>query len=119
MLPQHVILHQFESASGQISQPYPTIDVQLKSSGSPKTFLQDVLFGENGLPEGAVPHLLSCKPAERDDLKGLLKEFCSVFASELPKQLPPNRGLGDVHEIPTAPDTVPIRQRMYRHSPQE
>ena len=33
-------------------------DGQLKMSGSPVLFLQDILYREKDLPEGAVPHLL-------------------------------------------------------------
>lgn len=52
-------------------------------------------------------------------LDHLLKEFKGVFPAELPKYVPPDRGLGDVHEIPVKPGTEPIARKMYRHSPKE
>ena len=52
-------------------------------------------------------------------LDHLLKEFKGVFPAELLKNVPPNRGLGDVHEIPVKPGTEPIARKMYRHSPKE
>ena len=52
-------------------------------------------------------------------LEHLLKEFKGVFPSELPKYVPPDRGLGDVHEIPVKSGTELIAKKMYRHSPKE
>ena len=52
-------------------------------------------------------------------LNQLLKESKGVFAAELSKYVPPDRGLGDVHEIPVKPGTEPIARKMYRHSPKE
>ena len=46
-------------------------------------------------------------------------EFRDVFPTELPKRVPPNRGLGDEMEIKLLPGTEPIRQKMYRQSPAE
>ena len=46
----------------------------------------------------------------------LLKEFKDVFPAELPKFVLPDRGLGDVHEIPIKPGTEPIARKMYSHS---
>ena len=40
-------------------------DNQLKTSGSPVLFLQDVLYREKEFPEGVLPHLL-----------GVTKEYC-------------------------------------------
>ena len=71
------------------------------------------------MPEGAVPHLLGLPKEQRGVLDHLLKEFKGVFPPELPKNVPPDRGLGDVHEIPVKPDTEPIARKMYRHSPKE
>ena len=49
----------------------------------------------------------------------LLAEFRDVFPPELPKQYPPDRGLGDAHEIPLVADAKPVKRQMYRHSPKE
>ena len=35
-------------------------DSLLKKSASPVLFLQDILYGEKDLPEGAVPHFSLC-----------------------------------------------------------
>ena len=45
-------------------------------------------------------------------MEHLLKEFKGVFPAELPKHVPPDRGLGDVHEIPIKPDTKAIARKM-------
>ena len=50
-----------------------SIDEKLKSSGSPKTFVQDVLYGLKGLPKGSVPHLLVADDTIREELRQLLK----------------------------------------------
>ena len=62
--------------------------------------LQELLYGDPALPEGAVPHLLGLPKEQRGVLDHLLKEFKGVFPPELPKNVPPDRVLGDVHEIP-------------------
>ena len=81
--------------------------------------LQELLYGDPALPEGAVPHLLGLLKEQRGVLDHLLKEFKGVFPSELLKTVPADRGLGDVHEIPVKPSTEPIARKMYRHSPKE
>ena len=85
----------------------------------PNCSLQELLYGDPDLPYGAVPHLLGLPKEQRGVLDHLLKEFKGVFPAELPKYVPPDRGLGDVHEIPVKPGTEPIARKMYRHSPKE
>ena len=58
---------------GRLEVPHRNIDEQLKSTGSPKTFMQDVLYGEKGLPEGLVPHLLAANDTICEELQQLLK----------------------------------------------
>ena len=41
-------------------------------SGSPKTFVQAMLYGEKGLPEESVPHLLAADNTVRGELQQLL-----------------------------------------------
>lgn len=82
-------------------------------------FLQDLLYATPELPEGAVPHLLSAPPTLQTPLHDLLGEYRDVFPPDLPKQYPPDRGLGDAHEIPLVPDAKPVKRQMYRHSPKE
>ena len=81
--------------------------------------LQELLYGDPALPEGEVPHLLGLPKEQRGVLDHLLKEFKGVFPPELPKNVPPDRGLRDVHEIPVKPGTEPIARKMYRHNPKE
>ena len=81
--------------------------------------LQELLYGDPALPEGAVPHLLGLPKEQRGVLNHLLKEFKGVFPPDLPKNVLPDRVLGDMHEIPVKPGTEPISRKMYRHSPKE
>ena len=48
-----------------------------------------------------------------------MKKFKGVFTADLPKYVPLDRGLGDVHVIPIKPGTEPIARKMYRHHPKE
>ena len=81
--------------------------------------MQDVLYGEKGLPEGSVPHLLAADDTAQEELWQLLKQYADVFPSQLPKDMPRDRGLGEVHEIHTKPGITPICHQQYRHSPAE
>ena len=47
--------------------------------------------------------LLACDKQYRGELKALLKECREAFSTELPKRVPPNRGLGDKMEIRLVP----------------
>ena len=53
--------------------------------------LQELLYGNPDLPDGAVPHLLGLPEEQRGVLEHILKEFKSVFPAELPKHIPPDR----------------------------
>ena len=77
------------------------------------------MYGNPDLPDGAVPHLLGIPEERRGVLEQILKEFNSVFIAELPKHIPPDRGLEDVHEIPIRPGTEPIARKIHRHSLKE
>ena len=81
--------------------------------------MQDVLYGEKGLPKGSVPHLLAADDTVQEELRQLLKQYADIFPSQLPKDMPRNRGLGEVHEIHTKPGITPIHRQQYRHSPAE
>ena len=83
----------------------------------PVAALQELLYGDPDLPDGAVPHLLGLPKEQMGVLDHLLKEFKGVFPAELPKYVLLDRGLGDVHEIPVKPGTEPIARKMYCHSP--
>ena len=58
---------------------------QLKTSGSPVLFLQDVLYREKDLLEGAVPHLLGVTKEHCGPLCDLLCKYRDVFPGQLPK----------------------------------
>ena len=105
--------------SGHLEVPHQNIYEKFKSSGSPKTFMQDMLYGEKGLPEGSVPHLLAVDDTVREELWQLLKQYADIFPSQLPKDMPRDRRLGEVHEIHTKPGITPICHQQYRHSPAE
>ena len=109
----------FATATGKVLQATPDHRELVQKCGSPVAALQELLYGDPALPEGAVPHLLGLPEEQRGVLDHLLKEFKGVFPPELPKTVPPDRGLGDVHEIPVKPGTEPISRKMYRHSPKE
>ena len=68
-------------------------------------FDPSLLYGNSDQPDGAVPYLLGLPKEHRGVLDHLLKEFKGVFLAELPKYIPPDRGLGNVHEIPVKPGT--------------
>ena len=58
------------------------------------------MYADPSLPDGAVPHLLASSEEDRGPLRKLLVDYRDVFPAELPKRYPPDRGLGDAHEIP-------------------
>ncbi len=82
-------------------------------------FLHDLLYHDDSLPDGAVPQLLAASDEHRAPLRQLLTEYRDVFPSELPKRYPPDRGLGDAHDIPLIEGAQPVKRAMYRHSPWE
>ena len=63
----------------------------VRRCGSPVVALQEVVYGDPGLPDGAVPHLLGLPKEQRGVLDHLFKEFKGVFSAELPKLIPPHR----------------------------
>ena len=50
-------------------------------------------------------------------LRTVLCKYCDIFPGALPTQAPPDRKLGDVHEIPLIEGAEPIWKSMYWHSP--
>ena len=110
---------EYATATGKDLQATPDHSELVKRCGSPVAALQQLLYGNPDLPDGAVPHLLGFPEEQRGVLEHILKEFKSVFPAELPKHVPPDRGLGDMHEIHIKPGTEPIARKMYHHSPKE
>ena len=107
------------TATGKVLQATPYHSELVKRCGSPVAPLQELLYGKPDLPYGAVPHLLGLPEEQRGVLEHILKEFKSVFPAELPRHVPPDRGLGDMHEIPVRPGTEPIARKLYCFSPWE
>ena len=54
-------------------------DAWLKMSGSPVLFLQDILYGEKDLLEGAVPYLLGVIQEHCCSLCDLIHKYSNVF----------------------------------------
>jgi hypothetical protein len=52
-------------------------------------------------------------------LENLFDEFSDVFPAELPMEVPPDRGLGDVHKISVEPGSKIPAKAPYRQSPAE
>ena len=109
----------FVTAAGKVLKATPDHSELVQRCESPVAALHELLYGEPDLPDGATPHLLGLPKEQRGVLDHLLKAFKGVFTAELPKYVPPDRGLGDVHEIPVKPGTEPIARKMYRHSSKE
>lgn len=100
ILPENCILNSFKLISGRELISTSSLNGLLKRCGSPVATLQELLYGDSNLPEGAVPHLLSTSEDERPTMSHIFREFKDVFPSELPRNTPPDRKLGDVHDIP-------------------
>ena len=109
----------YVTATGKVLQATPDHSERIKRCGSPVVALQELFYGNPYLPDGAVPHLLGLPEEQRGVPEHILKEFKSVFLAELPKHVPPDRGLGDVHEVLIKPGTEPITNKLYRHNPKE
>ena len=86
--------------------------------GSPCEYVLQVKYEGTGLPEGAAKHLLPIKEeAVRDNLAAILTKHKDVCPVELPKTLPPLRGLGDEHHIKLVPGAKPVAKSPYRQAP--
>ena len=88
----------YVTATGKVLQATPDHSELVKRCGSTVVALQELLYGDPELPDGAVPHLLVLLKEQRGVMEHLLKDFKGVFPAELPKYVPPDRGLGDVHK---------------------
>ena len=60
------------------------------------------------MPKGCATKLFACEEWHMGELKSLLVEYKDVFPSELPKRVPPNRGLVDEIKIKLVSGTEPI-----------
>jgi hypothetical protein len=69
-------------------------------AGSPMLYLLDRLYNTNNeLPNGAIEHVLQADSHVQNDVREVLKEYKDVFPDQLPVELPPMRGIDDVHYI--------------------
>ena len=107
------------AATEKVLQATPDHSELVKRCGSPLIALQELLYGNPDLPDGAVPQPLVLPEGQREVLKHILKEFKRVLPAELLKHVPPDRGLENVREIPLKPRTELISRKMYRNSPKE
>ena len=102
MLPKHVIMPEIGSTTAKLARQLWT------KADSPLEYLNDLLYDEPRMSEGCVSQLLACDEQYRGKLKALLMEYREVFPMELPKRVPPNRGLGDEMKTKLIPETEPI-----------
>ncbi len=86
---------------------------------TPMTWLTTQIFDAQDLPEGSLQHLLECSEEIRPRLKEFFMKFVDVLPKELPKKLPPDRGLQDIHTIKLYPDARPSNHPAYKQSPAE
>ena len=87
---------------------------QVAQGFTPLTWLTSQIFDTQDLPEGSLQHLLSCSEEVRPKLKDFFKEFADVLPVELPKSLPPDRGLKDVHTIDLYEGSKPPNKPAYK-----
>ncbi|MEM7237094.1 MAG: hypothetical protein AAF501_04635, partial [Pseudomonadota bacterium] len=69
------------------------------------------------LPPGAVPHLVAAEDCIRSILQDFFKKYIDVCPEELPKTLPPTRGLKDAHTIEIHNGAKPPCRPPYKQSP--
>src|SRR5512144_1080433 len=56
-------------------------------AGTLLTFLQEIIYGDENLPEGAIPHIRGAESKLiGNKITALLKDYADVFPVELPKQ---------------------------------
>ena len=101
----------FATAAGKVLKATPDHTELVQRCESPVVALQELLYGDPDLPDGTVPHLLGLCEEQRGVLDHLLEEFIGLFPAELPSYIPPDRGLGDVHEIPVKRAQSPLPGR--------
>ena len=92
---------------------------QVAQGFTPLTWLTSQIFDTQGLPEGSLQHLLEASEEIRPRLRQFFQDFTDVLPAELPKELPPDRGLKDVHTIELYPDSRPPNKPAYKQSPAE
>jgi len=86
----------------------------IKKYETPRRAIMELLGEGDGLPAGAKSQLSECPTGYREQLRRLFEAHGELFPAELPKEIPPNRGLGDVHEIPVEANTKPVGKAPYR-----
>ena len=102
MMLKHVIAPKIGSRMTGLSRPLGT------TAYNPLKYLKTLLYAEPVIPEECITQLLAYDKQHRGELKSLLMEYKEAFPTELPKRVPPNRGLGDKMEIKLVPGIEPI-----------
>ena len=92
---------------------------QVAQGFTPMTWLTTQIFDAQDLPEGNLQHLLDCSEEIRPRLKEFFMKFTEVLPKELPKKLPPDRGLQYIHTTELYPDARPPNRPAYKQSPAE
>ena len=92
---------------------------QVAQGFTPLTWLTTQIFETQDLPEGSLPHLLESDENIRPRMRKFFQDFRDVLPADLPKKLPPDRGLKDVHTIDLYPDARPPNKPAYKQSPAE
>ena len=87
---------------------------QVAQGFTPLTWLTSQIFEAQDLPEGSLQHLLGCSEEVRPKLREFFKEFSDVLPADLPKTLPPDRGLKDVHTIDLYEGSKPPKRPAYK-----
>ena len=105
VMPKHMIAPEVGSTTAGLARPLET------TTDSSLEYLSDLLYAEPGMPEGCVSQLLACDKQYRGELKAILMEHREVFPMELPKRVPPNRGLRDKMEISLCQGQSPSSRR--------
>ena len=87
---------------------------QVAQGFTPLTWITSQIFDTQDLPEGSLQHLLEASEDIRPKLREFFKKFMDVLPAELPKELPPDRGLKDVHTIELYPESRPPNKPAYK-----
>ena len=59
---------------------------------------------------------MSCSEDQKTFLQEFFTKIRNVCPADLPRELPPDRGLGDVHEIEILPGSKPTTKPPYKQS---
>ena len=69
--------------------------------------------------EGAAQYLMSYSEDQKAFLQDFFIKIKNMCTADLPRELPPDRGLGDDHQIEILPGSKPTIKPPYKQSPAE